>query len=87
MLDGSPGYLVIDLETTGLHPSRHDRIVEIGIVHLDPAGQVTGEWSTLVNPGRDLGSQHVHGINAADVRYAPTFNGIAATLTTLHLAM
>ncbi|MFJ2034071.1 exonuclease domain-containing protein [Streptosporangium sp. NPDC087985] len=83
MLNGSPGYAVIDLETTGLHPSRHDRIVEIGIVHLDPAGQITGEWSTLVNPGRDLGPQHVHGINAADVRHAPTFNGIAATLTTL----
>ncbi|MEU4403644.1 exonuclease domain-containing protein [Streptosporangium sp. NPDC023963] len=83
MHNSSPGYAVVDLETTGLRPSRHDRIIEIGIVHLDAAGQITGEWSTLVNPGRDLGPQHVHGINAADVRHAPTFDDIAATLATL----
>ncbi|WP_449060555.1 exonuclease domain-containing protein [Planomonospora algeriensis] len=52
MLNGSPGYAVIDVETTGLHPALHDRVIEIGIVHLDPAGHVTGEWSTLLNPGR-----------------------------------
>ncbi|WP_436762855.1 exonuclease domain-containing protein [Streptosporangium sp. V21-05] len=83
MLNGSPGYAVIDLETTGLRPAWHDRIIEIGVVHLDPAGRVTGEWSTLVNPGRDLGPQRVHGITAADVRHAPTFDDIAATLTAL----
>ncbi|MGV9326793.1 3'-5' exonuclease [Streptosporangium sandarakinum] len=83
MLNGSPGYAVIDVETTGLHPALHDRVIEIGVVHLDPAGRVTGEWSTLVNPGRDLGPQHVHGVTAADVRHAPAFVDIAGALTVL----
>lgn len=83
MTSSRPGYAVIDVETTGLRPSRHDRIVEVGVVLLDPRGTVTGEWSTLVNPGRDLGPQRVHGITAADVRHAPTFQEIAGILAGL----
>ncbi|RCG32145.1 hypothetical protein DQ384_06430 [Sphaerisporangium album] len=82
-MDGAAGYAVIDVETTGLRPSWHDRVVEVGIVHLDVAGRVTGEWSTLVNPERDLGPQRVHGIDAADVRHAPTFKDIAGALVRL----
>ncbi|GII59244.1 hypothetical protein Pth03_76330 [Planotetraspora thailandica] len=67
------GYAVIDVETTGLRPFWHDRVVEVGIVHLDPAG----EWTTLVDPERDLGPQHIYGITAADIRHAPTFGEIA----------
>ncbi|MFC4585714.1 exonuclease domain-containing protein [Sphaerisporangium corydalis] len=77
------GYAVLDLETTGLRPSWHDRIVEVGIVHLDPSGEPTGEWGTLVNPERDLGPRHIHGIDAADIRHAPRFAEIAGTLTGL----
>ncbi|MFC5821026.1 exonuclease domain-containing protein [Nonomuraea harbinensis] len=83
MSSGQPGYAVIDLETTGLRPSWHDRIVEVGVVLLDPHGFVTGEWSTLVNPERDLGPQRIHGITAADVRHAPTFREIAGSLAGL----
>ncbi|WP_283138312.1 exonuclease domain-containing protein [Rhizohabitans arisaemae] len=74
------GYAVIDLETTGLWTARHDRVIEVGVVHLDPAGETTGEWSTLVNPERDLGAQHIHGIGVADIRHAPTFGQIAGAL-------
>ncbi|MER5420485.1 exonuclease domain-containing protein [Streptosporangium roseum] len=74
------GYAVIDLETTGLRPSWNDRVIEIGIVHLDLSGEVTGEWATLVNPGRDLGPQHIHGITAADIRHAPAFGEIAGAV-------
>ncbi|GAA3828177.1 hypothetical protein GCM10022226_56200 [Sphaerisporangium flaviroseum] len=80
---GSTGYAVIDVETTGLRPSWHDRIVEVGIVHVDPTGAVTGEWNTLVNPERDLGPQHIHGISAGDIRHAPTFKEIAGAVATL----
>ncbi|MEO3873755.1 exonuclease domain-containing protein [Nonomuraea sp. B12E4] len=48
------GYAVIDTETTGLRPAWHDRIIEMGVVHLDAYGEITREWVTLVNPGRDL---------------------------------
>lgn len=37
------GIAVIDVETTGLFPGR-DRVVELGIVHLDRDGRMTGRW-------------------------------------------
>jgi len=77
------GYAVVDVETTGLRPSRHDRIVEVAVVHVDAAGRVERTWSTLVNPERDLGPQVVHGIAAADVRHAPLFADVAGTLAGL----
>ncbi|MEV6032249.1 exonuclease domain-containing protein [Nonomuraea sp. NPDC052116] len=77
------GYAVIDTETTGLRPTWHDRIIELGIVHLDASGEVTREWGTLVNPGRDLGPQRIHRIIAADVRHAPPFAEIAGTVAAL----
>lgn len=71
------GYAVVDVETTGLFPGGHDRIAEIGIVLVDPDGRVEDTWATLVDPGRDLGPQQVHGISAADVRHAPPFGAVA----------
>ena len=49
------GYAVIDFETTGLWPARHDRVIEVGIVQVSPSGEIEGEYETVVNPGRDLG--------------------------------
>jgi len=77
------GYAVVDLETTGLFPGGHDRIVEVGVVLVSPAGEVEGTWETLLNPGRDLGRQDIHGISAADVLGAPTFAQAASTLAEL----
>lgn len=77
------GYAVIDLETTGFSPARGDRIVEVGLVLLDDAGQIEQEWTTLVNPQRDVGATHVHGIRASDVVDAPLFVDIAAHLVSM----
>lgn len=77
------GYAVIDLETTGFSPSRGDRIVEVGVVLLDDEGTMEQEWTTLVNPQRDVGPTHVHGIHARDVVDAPLFADIAAYLVGL----
>jgi len=77
------GYAVIDLETTGFSPARGDRIIEVGVVLLDDTGAVEQEWTTLVNPQRDVGPTHVHGIRAGDVIDAPLFSDIAAYLVTL----
>jgi DNA polymerase-3 subunit epsilon len=76
-------YAVIDIETTGLSPAYHHRIVEIGVVVLDRGGSTVDEWCTLVNPQRDLGPQHIHGIRAREVRDAPTFADVAGTLAGL----
>lgn len=70
------GFAVIDVETTGLFPGSH-RIAEIAVVHVEPDGTVSNRWETLVNPDRDLGPQHIHGIRAADILHAPVFEDIA----------
>lgn len=74
------GYTVVDVETTGLFPQQHDRIVEIALVLVSDTGQVEGEWCTLVNPGRDIGPTSIHGIAAREVLDAPSFGDVAGAL-------
>jgi DNA polymerase-3 subunit epsilon len=74
------GYAVIDVETTGLFPGKHDRIAEVGVVVLDASGEAIATYDTLVNPGRDLGPQAIHGLSAADIRLAPTFEQVAGDI-------
>ncbi|QCX26972.1 3'-5' exonuclease [Nocardioides jishulii] len=81
--DVMTGYTVLDLETTGLFPQQHDRVIEIGIVSVSDEGEVLEEWSTLVNPGRDVGPTDLHGISARDVLDAPTFREVAPHVITL----
>lgn len=71
------GYTVIDVETTGLSPETHDRIVEIGVVYVSDDGTIQDRWSTLINPQRDVGPTRIHGISATDVTAAPTFQQLA----------
>ncbi len=78
-----PGFAVIDLETTGLSPGAHERIVEVAVVHADENGVITGEWETLVNPQRHVGAEHIHGIRAADLIDAPAFADIASDIADL----
>ncbi len=46
-LDG--GFVVFDIETTGLYPAK-DKITEIGAVKVEN-GKITDKFSTFVNPG------------------------------------
>ncbi len=77
------GFAVIDLETTGLFPQKHDRIVEVAVVHVSPTGVVEGVWETLVNPMRDMGAQRIHGISAAAAARAPEFGALAPSIASL----
>lgn len=66
----SDGYAFVGLLTTGV--SRFDRVIEIGVV-IDRDGDIS-EYSTLLNPMRDIGdSADTYGIAASDVSMAPTF--------------
>jgi len=69
----------VDLETSGLSPGA-DRITEIGVVTVDGGG--VEEWTTLVNPGRDLTerSRFYNGITSHELADAPRFGAIAAQL-------
>jgi len=70
-LDAVP-YVVFDLETTGLKPSRGDGIVQIGAVRLE-AGAEAATFAMLVDPGRPIPpvSTRYHGITDAMVAGAP----------------
>jgi len=67
-------YVAFDVETTGLY--KNDRIVEIGFVAFK-SGQILEEWSTLLNPQRDVGKSNIHGITASMVSAAPLFEEVA----------
>ncbi|MCX6588843.1 MAG: exonuclease domain-containing protein [Acidobacteria bacterium] len=71
---------VIDVETTGFNANRSDRIVEIAIVLLDEASRIAGEFSSLLNPERDVGPTRIHGITPTMVRNAPRFAEIAGQI-------
>ena len=73
--DHRPGFAVVDLETTGLSPSQ-ERIVEVAVVVLDHRGVEQDTFCTLIDPGRDPGPTHVHGISADMVAGAPTFTDV-----------
>jgi DNA polymerase III epsilon subunit family exonuclease len=75
LLYGMP-FAVVDVETTGFSPRLGDRIIEIAILRVAEDGAVEDEWSTLVNPLRDVGPTNVHGITPEDVALAPTFTEI-----------
>jgi len=78
-----PGYAVLDTETTGFSPATGDRVLEVAVVLLDSAGRVESEWETLLNPGRGVGPEHIHGITPAIIERAPRFADIAAYLAHL----
>jgi DNA polymerase-3 subunit epsilon len=72
-------YAVVDVETTGFGKS--DRVVEIAVVVLDGTSwEVIDEFETLINPMRDIGATHVHGVTPSMVEAAPIFQEVAPTL-------
>ena len=77
---GRTPFSVVDLETTGFAAHRADRIVEVAVVHVDPGGAVTDSWHTLVNPDRDPGPIHIHGITGEQLAGAPRFTDLAPFL-------
>jgi DNA polymerase-3 subunit epsilon len=71
---------IIDVETTGLFPLRHDRVVELAAIVIDGDGRIVREFVSIVNPGRDIGPSSIHGLTAGDVLHAPQFGDIAGQL-------
>lgn len=72
-----------DLETTGISKAT-DRIIEIGVVHVDVKG-TERTFQSYVNPGIPIpeGATRVNGITDAMVADAPTFKDISEELLAL----
>lgn len=69
--DEAEGLAFVGVHATGI--TRVDRIIEVGIV-VDRGSGVVEEYSTLVNPLRDIGRAALDfGISASDLEMAPTF--------------
>ncbi len=66
-------FVVFDLETTGLHPSQGDAILQIGAVRIE-AGAESAAFDSFANPLRPIpaASTRYHGITDAMVAEAPT---------------
>lgn len=66
----------VDLEMTGLDTD-NDRVVEVCIDRV--VGSTTvALFHSMVDPGERIGgASHVHGIDAAEIKGAPTFSAIA----------
>ena len=62
-------FVIVDVETTGTDPKMAD-LLEIAAVKVK-GGKITDRWSTLVNPGRPIVGNQMHGIHDADVKKAP----------------
>ena len=73
------GFLIVDCETTGLEDTA--RIIQLGIVALDPQGNFEWKFNSLVRGDGSPGSpeaQSVHKISADDLVNAPTFSEVIA---------
>jgi DNA polymerase-3 subunit epsilon/ATP-dependent DNA helicase DinG len=77
----SPVYVALDLETTGLNPSR-DAIIEVGAVKFDDRREL-GTFRSLVNPGRPIPLQvtQLTGITDRDIITAPPFSALREKLS------
>ena len=62
-------FVIVDVETTGTDPKMAD-LVEIAAVRVK-GSKIVDRWSTLVNPGRPIIGNQMHGITDADVKKAP----------------
>jgi DNA polymerase-3 subunit epsilon len=75
--DSELEYVAFDVETTGLYKS--DKIIEIALIAFK-GQEISEEWSTLVNPMRDVGKTDIHGISPSMVSTAPLFEEIVNDL-------
>ncbi|EAR08410.1 DNA polymerase III subunit epsilon [Reinekea blandensis] len=76
--------VVLDTETTGLNPTKGDRIVEVGCVEMVDRKLTGRHFHYYINPERDIPDEvvAVHGIDNDKVKDSPKFRDIAVELWT-----
>lgn len=73
--------IVLDTETTGMDPSKGDKLVEIGCVELINHLPTGKHYHVYMNPGRDIPAEAtaVHGITNEFVKDKPPFGEIVGS--------
>lgn len=71
--------IVLDTETTGLDPTKGDRLIEIGCIELYNRIPTGREYHQFINPDRDvpLDAEAVHGISTQFLKDKPRFHEVA----------
>ncbi|MBK3627025.1 DNA polymerase III, partial [Streptomyces sp. MBT49] len=82
MGDYAYDWALVDVETSGL-VARRDRVLSVAVITIDPDGEQTGEFSTLLNPGCDPGPVEVHGLTRERLQGAPTFAHVAGRIAAM----
>ena len=77
--NASEGFVVLDVETTGLSP-KSNRLLEVALIQTSVEGLPLAYWSTLINPSGPVGATDIHGITDSDVKDSPAFADIADEL-------
>ena len=72
-------FVIIDVETTGFS-TQQDRICEFAGVKI-ANNRIIEIYDTLINPQRQIGNTHIHGIENSMVKMAPTFHDLAPTIS------
>ena len=70
----------LDIETTGLHADKGDRIIEIALLEYDLASKTLMDtYVQRIHPGRpiDPKAQEVHGISITDLVGCPSWEDVA----------
>jgi DNA polymerase III epsilon subunit len=69
---GSPRYVVLDFETSGLSPARGDRVIEVGAVEVID-GRIGRQYQSLAKPGFPISARitEITTITNAMLRTAP----------------
>lgn len=78
---GAPRFVVLDCETTGLHPSGGHQMVELALLEVDERGTIVDRFSTLLKPRRELDASAIHGIDADELALAPSFDQVVGEVS------
>ncbi|MCA9401020.1 MAG: 3'-5' exonuclease [Candidatus Omnitrophica bacterium] len=74
-------FVVFDVETTGLYPTKGDRIIELAAVKVKE-NKIVDTFDTFINPQREIPeeSQKIHNITPDMLKEAPTHDEVLPNL-------
>lgn len=75
-------YVVVDVETTGLHAAAH-RVISVAAIALDERGRPERDVVSFVDPGCHPGPAHIHGITPEMLRGQPSFAALSSSLASI----